>query len=105
MEGIHAFDVNTICQIFIQISKKIFDQCVQRERERGGGERERLTIYPSRLFIPSRISRSMINKRLLSMASERVSPSRKGFTISSLNPNLKHEILNLNHPDFRFSIN
>ena len=40
MEGIHAFDVSTICQIFIQISKKIFDQCVQRERER---ERERET--------------------------------------------------------------
>ena len=86
--------------------------CSKRERERERErelererERERLTIYPSRLFIPSRISRSMINKRLLSMASERVSPSRKGFTISSLNPNLKHEILNLNHPDFRFSIN
>lgn len=47
-----------------------------------------LTLSPFWQSIPSSISRSIINKRLFAMASDKVKPSRKGAIMFSVTPNL-----------------
>lgn len=47
-----------------------------------------LTVSPIWQSIPSSISRSVINKRLFAMASDKVKPSRKGAIMFSVTPNL-----------------